>query len=826
MHFIGMLAYSIPIETQYNTTITIISVIPAIFSSLIILKTSYKTKPTSHDLFIKSILIGCGIALMHYLGMAAMHMNAIMRYDAFLFILSILIAITLARITLQLKLKADRDVTSDTVFYFKLLVPATIMGSAISAMHYTGMAAMYIFPSPNIQPSAISSNWSSNSLIIIIIFITLLLSILLVLAIEVSHRLDLYKKIKESERDLAITLNSIGDAVIATDAKGNITRMNPVAEKLTGWTINEAKNESIKTVFPIINATTRKPIESPINKILATGEIVYLSNHTTLISKNGNEYQISDSVAPIRNSENNIIGMVLVFNDVTEQYNLRQAANKSQRDMQAIMDNSPAVIYVKDLEGRFTFINQQFSDLFQISSEEILGKRLHDVFPKEVADEMQRNDIDIIKTGHALESEEIAPHENGPHTYISNKFPLFDDENNIYAICGISTDITDRRSQELQLRRSQKMDALGKLTGGIAHDYNNMLGVILGYSELLLQMVNDQPEISSFVNEIHHAGERGAKLTKKLLTFSSQQSTQNNKLQLNELLNSSKLMLEKTMTARINLILDLSDDLWSIFIDVNDLEDAILNICINAMHAIENNGKLTIQTRNEIINDHDAYHLQITAGDYVLFSLTDTGCGMNTDTKERIFDPFFSTKGEKGTGLGLSQVFGLVQRSKGAIKLYSELGHGTRFSLYFPRYITNQNEEQEIDERDELDLKGTETILIVDDEPALIKVTTHILMQQGYQCLSANNAKQALNTLNNKKIDLLLSDVIMPEMDGYELASIVQKMYPNIKIQMASGFSDDRHINMTDNSLHKKILHKPYHSISLLRRIRELLDNK
>ncbi len=645
----------------------------------------------------------------------------------------------------------------------------------------------------------------------------------IVLDITIAHRAQL--ALQESEQDLAITLNSIGDAVITTDSKGNITRMNPVAEQLTGWTIDEAKNIPLKTVFPIINATTREPIQNPVDKVLATGEIVYLSNHTTLISKSGNEFQIADSAAPIRNTDNSIIGMVLVFNDVTEQYKLRQSASKNRRDLQAIMDNSPAVIYVKDLEGHFTFINQQFRELFNVDNKTILGKTLHDIFPKEIADEMQKNDIDVLETGHALESEEIAPQEDGPHTYVSTKFPLLDDDDNIYAICGISTDVTERKLQDEQLRRSQKMEALGKLTGGIAHDYNNMLGVILGYSELLQIKLSNEPDLISYIKEIHRAGERGAKLTKKLLTFSRQKSSENKVVQLNEILKDSRLMLEKTMTARINLELNLSDDLWPISIDVSDFEDAILNMSINSMHAIENNGKLTIQTRNEVISDSDAQQLQIDAGDYVLFSLTDTGNGMSKEIKEKVFDPFFSTKGERGTGLGLTQVYGFIQRSHGAINLYSEPGHGTRFTLYFPRAHDNVNEEPIQNNTQPKDLYGTETILIVDDEPALINVTSQILEQHGYNCLSANNGKQALKTLANQKIDILLTDVIMPEMDGYELAAIVQKEYPDIKIQMASGFSDDRHLNMTDDSLHKNLLNKPYHSSTLLKRISELVKS-
>ncbi len=268
------------------------------------------------------------------------------------------------------------------------------------------------------------------------------------------------QSLREREQNLATTLDSIGDAVIATDVKGMVTRINPVAEQLTGWLSEEAKGQPIKSIFPIIDATTREPIESPIEKVIKMGEIIYLSNHTTLISKDGTEYQIADSAAPIRDEEDNILGMVLVFHDVTEQYQLRMATAKSKRDLQAIMDHSPSIIDVKDTEGRFTFINQQFEKIFNVQLEDIIGKTLHDIFPKDIAERIKHNDAAVLETQQTLESEEVAPHDNGLHSYISIKFPLFDDEGKIYSLCSISTDITDRKRAEDKLSFQASHDGL------------------------------------------------------------------------------------------------------------------------------------------------------------------------------------------------------------------------------------------------------------------------------------------------------------------------------------------------------------------------------
>ena len=644
---------------------------------------------------------------------------------------------------------------------------------------------------------------------------------------DISVRKKMHIALEKSEANLSITLKSIGDAVITTDTQCRVTTMNPEAEQLTGWPFAEAEGKLLQTIFPILNASTRKPIANPVETVLSTGETVYLSDHTTLIAKDGSEYQIADSAAPIRNDDNDILGMVLVFNDVTEEYLLREAAAKSRRVLQAIMDHSPAVIYVKDVNGRLIFVNQRCEKLFHNKYENIVGKNQHDIFPAEIADKMQRNDKVVLETGEVLEYEEEVPHDDGMHTYTSILFPLFDDTDNIYAVCGISTDITERKQQEEQLRRTQKMDALGKLTGGIAHDFNNLLGVVTGYAKLIEdQLGEEQSRLANYALQIHHAGERGARLTKKLLAFSRKKSSEARKLQLNALLQEQQHMLEKTLTVRIKLVFDLMEDLWPVWLDASDMEDAILNLGINAMHAIEGNGQLTLQTRNESLSAQDAQQLNLEHGDYVTLNVIDTGFGMDKATIERIFDPFFSTKGNQGTGLGLSQVYGFVKRSHGAIKVHSEPGNGSQFMLFFPRYYASEQDRQAPENYKTLELKGNESILIVDDEPALLSLSGEILQQQGYQVFCAERAEVALEILGTEAVDLLLTDVIMPDMDGYQLAATVQKKYPDIKIQLLSGFSDNHHVDMIDDSLRQNLLHKPINAHILLQRIRILLDSE
>lgn len=636
---------------------------------------------------------------------------------------------------------------------------------------------------------------------------------------------DQHRELAQQEEDLRVTLDSIGDAVIATDASGRVTRMNPVAQSITGWQLHEASGKPITDIFNIINAETKQAIDNPIDKVIKTGKTVFLSNNTTLISRDGSEYHISDSAAPIRNQDNEILGMVLIFNDVTEKYRLRQSAAQSERLLRSIMDNSPAIIYVKDRQGQFSYVNQQLLRSFNMTPEDIIGRKLHDVFSQEIADAARKNDLAVFASGSVLEVEETAQQDDGIHTYASTRFPLTDEAGNIYAVGGISIDITDRKQHEEILRRTQKMDALGKLTGGIAHDFNNMLGVILGYSELIQDSLAEDDRLRKYINEIHHAGERGASLTRKLLSFSRPQQSENERLNINELLLDRQDMLEKVLTVRIHLQYRLQEDLWPVWISAGDLEDAIVNISINAMHAMENKGELIIATENITVAPGSRQFAQAAPGEYVMISFTDTGTGMSKEVQEKIFDPFFTSKGNLGAGLGLSQVYGLVQTNGGFIDVDSAPGEGTRITLYLPRLhadgfdVASQGNESLARHR------GCASILVVDDEASLREMTAEILMQSGYQVHTAANGREALELLKTQSVDILFSDILMPEMDGHELARQVRQQFPQIKIQLVSGYSQVGDAAHERDELYEKLLHKPFNSDDVLRCIKELMES-
>lgn len=394
-------------------------------------------------------------------------------------------------------------------------------------------------------------------------------------------------------------------------------------------------------------------------------------------------------------------------------------------------------------------------------------------------------------------------------------------------ISSLTQDITERDYKEQLLRRSQKMDALGMLTSGIAHDQNNILGIITGYSDLLSLKLTEQPKLLNYVKQIQQASKRSALLIQKLLSFSKSKSQSLEKVKLNKFLIEQQDMLQKAITVQVPLTFELADNLWPVWLDKNDLADAIINLCINAVHAMKNSSSphIKILSQNITLNQLNAEDKGVTAGDYVILSVTDNGCGINNEHKEKIFDPFFSTKGENGTGLGLSQVFSFVTNSHGCIHLGSQTNQGAEFILYFPRYQKQQHNKVTLNEIKRAPLKGNETILVVDDEESLRKLASEFLTMAGYKVFCADGYFSALEVLKSQQIDLMLSDVVMPKKNGYQLASTVKNIYPKVKIQLISGHADSVNVTALDKSLQKKLILKPYDYKELTSKISTLLHN-
>lgn len=505
----------------------------------------------------------------------------------------------------------------------------------------------------------------------------------------------------------------------------------------------------------------------------------------------------------------------------------------NEDDLRNILDGMVnGVITIND-KGEIISFNKSAETIFGYSHKEVIGQNVNLLMPEPDSSQHDEYIKQHVTTGVShiigIGRDVIAKRKNGEH--FPMRLSVVESSSKIQGerrFIGSCLDITLYKEQEEQLRRSMKMDALGKLIGGVAHDYNNMLGVILGYAEIIEDQYKNDPALIKYITQIRHAGERGRDLTNSLLSYSRKRSINKEVVLINDVLNNNERMLSKILTAQIELEMQMDDELWTVYVDKGCLEDVILNISINAMHAMPEGGDLKFRTSNIQLNSVDAQVLNIKSGDYVKLSISDTGIGMTKDVVSHIFEPFFTTKDEKGTGLGLSQVYSFVEKEKGTIRVFSEPGKGTTFSIFLPRYHaqsnnTNENEQQELAELKEYN--GSGKILVVDDELAIRELSQIILTSHGYEIFIASDGKQALSIIEKENINLVLTDVIMPDMDGYELAHIIHYKYPDIRVQLCSGFADARGLTVTNETLYDNMLHKPFSSKELLQRVKELLKD-
>jgi nitrogen-specific signal transduction histidine kinase/ActR/RegA family two-component response regulator len=396
-------------------------------------------------------------------------------------------------------------------------------------------------------------------------------------------------------------------------------------------------------------------------------------------------------------------------------------------------------------------------------------------------------------------------------------------------------DLTERKAAEAALEKSkqqllqaQKMEAIGRLAGGVAHDFNNLLSVIVGYSSVALEHPGLSDAARSAVEQVLQAGERATSLTRHLLAFSRQQVLQPRVLDLNDVLASMEKMVKRLIGEDIELVFLLGTPLWRVKVDPGQIEQVLMNLVVNSRDAMPQGGQLTIETRNVDLDERYATeHVGTSPGPHVVLMVSDTGCGMDAATRSRVFEPFFTTKEQgKGTGLGLSTVHGIVQQSGGSIWLYSEPGLGTTFKIYLPAVPEGVRSPQESERDDPASLFGSETILLVEDDPPLRTLARTLLERRGYQVLAAGSAQEALRLSEGHAgpIHLLLTDVVMPQMSGRVLAEKLGPLRPEMRVLYMSGYTDDAVVR--HGILHSEVafLQKPISSAALLRKVRDTLD--
>jgi two-component system, cell cycle sensor histidine kinase and response regulator CckA len=774
--------------------------------------------------------------------------------------------------------------------------------------------------------------------------------------LQIAVEMALYKhgmerRLREHEEWLNTTLESIGDAVIATDVTGIVQFMNAPAEELSGWKKEDALGKGLGEVFQVFDIESHKRMIDPVTSVLMEGHDFQFSNHTLIRSQRGGEVPILQSGSPIKDQRGNIFGVVLVFRDMSEHHRNIDALRRSQERYKLLFEHNPQPMWVFDNESlSFLAVNNSAVQSYGYTEDEFLSMTIKDIRPPEdipeFVEQLRKPSEDLRqgiwkhkkKDGSVILAE-ISTHElqfenrdarlvlaidvterqsiieaireseeryrylidtardaiftlsrdalfaslnpafemiTGLHrdewigrsfttlihpddlslaneqflnnmkgiqspvyelriatssgTYVVAELMTTPQETagEITGVLGVARDITERKRIEDHLRESQKLEGLGTLAGGIAHDFNNILGIVLGHSSLVRKAIRDEDEASvKSLNAIATAVERGSGVVRQLMAFARKANIQVGPVDLNHEIHETMVLLHETLPRSISFNLKLAEGLPLINADRNQLHQVLLNLSVNARDAMPDGGTLTFSTKVVEGTWLRARIASATEERYVQVSIEDTGIGIEEAVLGHIFEPFYTTKGlGRGTGLGLSVAYGVVKNHRGFIEVDNTPNEGTTFFVFLPVMIDTPKSARVKAETQTEDLRGTETILIVEDEEDLVELLHVALGAAGYKVISAGTGPEGveLYTLHRKEIAAILSDVGLPGFSGWEMFERIKQLDPDVKMIIASGYIDPSRSVEMGNSSNFEILEKPYRPTEVLSMLRAVLD--
>jgi PAS domain S-box-containing protein len=572
------------------------------------------------------------------------------------------------------------------------------------------------------------------------------------------------------------------------------------------------------------------PPNCPIMRVFESGqpcggEVIYFKNKPPL--KTHASWYLKAS--PVKDSDGNVIGAISITEDVTSHKKTEHQLYKEKDFISDIVETSQDWIWAIDLQSVHTYSNAAAEKILGYSQDEFIGKPFSESMHPEDLAKIQIELPRLIKEKKGWQNLTIRwKHKDDSwRTLESSAVPILDSQGDITGFRGVDRDVTERNKLTAQLLQAHKMESVGRLAGGVAHDFNNMLGVILGYSEMAFKQMDSSHPAQASLKEIQKAAQRSADLTRQLLAFARKQVVEPKVLQLNDAMDRALNFLKRLIGEHINLVWLPGKKLWPVKMDPNQVDQILANLCINARDAIEGVGKITIETGNYIVDK--AYCLDkpgMVPGEYAVLSVTDTGHGIEKKIVNKIFEPFFTTKPQgKGTGLGLSTVYGIVKQNNGFIYASSDLGEYTTFRVYLPRY-SGEMELSKENNKIVNNQTGTETILLVEDQKEILNLMKLFLENLGYTVTAEGSSHRALQIFGNnpKKFHLLITDMIMPEMSGRDLWNEIQAICPDHKCLFMSAYSPGGLLGLIKLEENEHFLQKPFSQKALAIKVREALE--
>jgi two-component system cell cycle sensor histidine kinase/response regulator CckA len=629
---------------------------------------------------------------------------------------------------------------------------------------------------------------------------------------------------------LAAIIESSDDAIIGKDLNSIITSWNPGAGKLFGYTASDMVGTSIMRLLP----ADRQDEENQILWKIMRGESMQ-PFETLRQTKDGRLIDVSVAASPIKDATGKVIGVSKIARDITARKELEAQMERLRTEHALILNSIGEGVHWIDVDGRIKFENPAAAKMLGYEVSELIGKPAHATMHHTRADGAAYPQSECLIYATLRDgvvrrvTDEVFWRKDGSSFAVEYLCtPVCDMDGRSGGSVVIFTDITERKRLEGQVFQSQKLETVGKLAGGVAHEFNSILTTIIGQSELILGDLPSGHPLSQNAAGICRAAERAATLTRQLLAYGRRAFLRPESLDLNQVMASTEGMVRQLMGADVDVRIVPAEGLRAVKADAGQIEQVIMNLAMNARDAMSNGGKLTLETANVSFDqERVGRDPELKPGDYVMLAITDTGTGMSAEVKARVFEPFFTTKGVgQGTGLGLSTCYGIIKQSGGHISVYSEPGRGTTFKIYLPQ--VESQAKIPLQRLDSPDLpRGTETILLVEDDPALREMVAILLKRLGYTVLAAANGIEALSLKQQRDsghIDLLFTDVVMPHMSGKELADRVQALHPHTRILFTSAYTENAIVHQGVLNPGVALLQKPFTPSALALKLREVMD--